>query len=156
MEQFDILIKLRKILRSINLESKRIEKSHGISIPQLLALQYLKSQENYRSTSTNLKKHLNLNASTVTGILKRLEAKNMIVKIPDNADKRSMHVLLTAVGLEFLSNAPTTFQERITRSLSDMDLPTLQSLNRSIDLLIEIMNVDDMDAGQLLITGEIV
>ena len=33
-----IMISIRKIVRAINLESKRIEKDYGLSIPQLLTL----------------------------------------------------------------------------------------------------------------------
>ena len=41
MNFIDILIRLRKIVRSVNLESKRVEKEQGVSIPQLLCLQFL-------------------------------------------------------------------------------------------------------------------
>ena len=38
----DLMISIRKIVRAVNLESKRIEKNHGLSIPQLLTLKFLK------------------------------------------------------------------------------------------------------------------
>ena len=44
MQYIEILVKLRKIIRSINLESKKIEKKFGISIPQLMCLQFLSEQ----------------------------------------------------------------------------------------------------------------
>ena len=67
MTFIDILIKLRKIVRSINLESKRVEKEQGVSIPQLLCLQFLSEQEDYRTNAAKLKTFLNLNASTISG-----------------------------------------------------------------------------------------
>ena len=45
----EILTDIRKIVRSINLESKRIQKDFGVSIPQLLCLSYLSSCEGYQS-----------------------------------------------------------------------------------------------------------
>ena len=72
MTFIDILIKLRKIVRSVNLESKRVEKEQGVSIPQLLCLQFLAEQEDYRTNASKLKTFLNLNASTVSGILKKV------------------------------------------------------------------------------------
>ena len=58
MGYLEVLIKLRKIIRSINLESKRIEKKYSISIPQLLALQYLAQQENFQSSASEMRCYL--------------------------------------------------------------------------------------------------
>ena len=43
----EILLKIRKIVRSINLESKKVQKEYGVSIPQILCLEYLNRSENY-------------------------------------------------------------------------------------------------------------
>ena len=51
---------VRKIVRAVNLESKRIEKNFGISIPQLLTLKYLNESPEYRSTMRNLREVLSL------------------------------------------------------------------------------------------------
>ena len=50
MKYTDILIDLRKILRSINLENKKVEKKYSVSTPQIIVLNYLNEQENYQST----------------------------------------------------------------------------------------------------------
>jgi len=149
MEYFDILIKLRKILRTVNLESKRIEKSHGVSIPQLLVLQFLRENENYCSTASQIKKHINLNASTVSGILSRLNAKGLIVKTLDSQDKRSSQIVLTAKGLEFVSTAPVTMQERLAVKLNNMQDSEISELNRNIDLLITLMDLDSVNEENL-------
>lgn len=73
----DILIKLRRIVRSVNLESKKVEKEQGVSIPQLLCLQFLAEQEDFKTNAAKLKTFLNLNASTVSGIIRRLEKKRI-------------------------------------------------------------------------------
>ena len=38
------MISIRKIVRAINLESKRIEKDYGLSIPHLLTLKFLEEK----------------------------------------------------------------------------------------------------------------
>lgn len=68
MHYREIVTDIRKILRSINLESKRIQKEFGISIPQLLCLTRLGHEEGYQATHKQLTEYLNLNSSTVTGI----------------------------------------------------------------------------------------
>jgi hypothetical protein len=44
----EVMISVRKIVRAINLESKRVEKNLGISIPQLLTLKHLNEQPDYK------------------------------------------------------------------------------------------------------------
>ena len=68
MEVLEILIDIRKIVRSINLESKRVQKDFGISIPQLLCLGHIERAENKVATHKELMELLSLNSSTVTGI----------------------------------------------------------------------------------------
>ncbi|KRO66753.1 MAG: hypothetical protein ABR84_00460 [Cryomorphaceae bacterium BACL21 MAG-121220-bin10] len=68
LDYTDILINIRKIIRSINLESKRIDKQYGISIPQYLCLNFLNTREIFRATAKEISIHLNLNASTVSGL----------------------------------------------------------------------------------------
>ena len=155
MAYFDILIKLRKILRTVNLESKRIEKSYGVSIPQLLILQYLQDQSEFKSTATKIKAYINLNASTVSGILQRLEQKELIVRMANEADKRSSQVILTAKGLKLLSSAPTTMQERLTQKLESMPAEQRMELHKNLDLLIQLMDLQDVDAAPVLFPGEI-
>jgi DNA-binding MarR family transcriptional regulator len=146
----DILIKLRKIVRSINLESKRVEKQFGVSIPQLLCLQFLSKQKEYRANAKQLKEFLNLNASTVSGILSRLEKKGLIAKLPKAADRRITLISLTAKGMELLENAPITFQEKLSEKLQALPPEKIKIIVEGIDLLTQLMEVEDMDASPIV------
>lgn len=154
MEYTDILINIRKIIRSINLESKRIEKENGISIPQYLCLNFLNSREEYRATSKEIGAHLNLNPSTVSGIISRLEKKGYVAKLPNKEDKRSAYIYLTALGEKTVNSIPDLLHEKLTaklKSLSEKDLNELQS---SLALLISFMEVEDIDASPVITPGE--
>lgn len=154
MQYLEILVKLRKIIRSINLESKRIEKQFGISIPQLLCLQYLSEQEDYKTTASRLKEYLKLNASTVSGILTRLEAKSLVARLPNPKDRRATFITLTAKGAELLKDPPTTLQEKLTLRLSKLTPARVASLNEHIDLLVHLMDADDLDASPIITSRE--
>lgn len=154
MEYSDVLINIRKIIRSINLESKRIEKEHGISIPQYLCLNFLSSKKDYRATAKEIGTHLNLNPSTVSGIISRLERKGYLAKLPNTSDKRSTYIYLTAIGDKIVKSIPDLLHEKLTnklKSLSDKDLNELQS---SLALLISFMEVEDVDASPVITPGE--
>jgi len=150
MNFIDILIKLRKIVRSINLESKRVEKEQGVSIPQLLCLQYLADQNEYKTNASKLKTFLNLNASTITGIISRLEKKGLVAKLPNATDKRVTLISLTTGGLDLLQNAPITFQQKLSEKLQALPPEKLKTIIEGIDLLTQLMEVDEMDASPII------
>ena len=154
MEYTDILINIRKILRSINLESKRVQKEHGISIPQYLCLNFLKNQKGYKSTAKEIKNHLNLNASTVTGIISRLEGKGFVAKLPNVGDKRSTDIYLTALGKETVDSIPALLHEKLSVKLKKLPVEDLSKLQDALNLLIEFMGVEDLDASPLIIPDE--
>lgn len=154
MEYADVLINIRKIIRSINLESKRIQKEYGISIPQYLCLNFLNSCEDYRATAKEIGSHLNLNASTVSGIVSRLEKKGYLAKLPNQSDKRSTYIYLTALGEKMVTSMPALLHEKLTKklkSLSDSDLVNLQS---AMELLVSLMGVENVDASPLITPGD--
>jgi DNA-binding MarR family transcriptional regulator len=155
LKYIEILIKLRKIIRSINLESKKVEKELGISIPQLLVLQYLSNQNDYRAFAKDIKEYINLNASTVSGIISRLESKALVAKSPKPSDKRAIYIILTAKGADLLYNSPPTLQEKLSQRLKKLKPKQIEELDRNIELLTIIMDVDDMDAAPLLTIEEI-
>jgi DNA-binding MarR family transcriptional regulator len=154
LKYIEILIKLRKIIRSINLESKKIEKELGISIPQLLVLKYLSDQNDYRAFAKDIKGYINLNASTVSGIISRLESKALVAKSPKPNDKRAIYIILTAKGADLLYKYPPTLQEKLSKRLKKLTPEQIEELDRNIELLTFIMDVEDMDAAPLITIKE--
>jgi len=154
MEYTEILINIRKIIRSINLESKSIEREFGISIPQYLCLNFLRKSETYRATATEIGLHLNLNASTVTGIVSRLEKKGYVARLLNPEDKRSSFIYLTALGDKIIKTIPNLLQDKLTLKLQELQPEELQQLQNSLALLVKFMGVEDLDASPLLTPDE--
>lgn len=154
MEYTEILINIRKIIRSINLESKGIEREFGISIPQYLCLNFLATTETYRATATEIGLHLNLNASTVTGIVSRLEKKGYVARLINPEDKRSSFIYLTALGDKIIQTIPNLLQDKLTLRLQELKSQELKQLQNSLDLLVKFMGVEDLDASPLLTPEE--
>lgn len=154
MEYTEILINIRKIIRSINLESKSIEREFGISIPQYLCLNFLRTSETYRATATEIGLHLNLNASTVTGIVSRLEKKGYVARLLNPEDKRSSFIYLTALGDKIIKTIPNLLQDKLTLKLQELQPEELQQLQNSLALLVKFMGVEDLDAPPLLTPEE--
>jgi DNA-binding MarR family transcriptional regulator len=155
MQYLEILVKLRKIIRSINLESKKIQKEYGISIPQLLVIQYLSEQRDNKASAKDIKNYINLNASTVSGIVHRLEEKGLVARLPNLNDKRGMFIKLTPKAAELLKESPTTLQEKMSNRLKTLSADQIKELNSSIEILTRLMDAEDVDAAPLITINEI-
>ncbi|MCB9224433.1 MAG: MarR family transcriptional regulator [Crocinitomicaceae bacterium] len=154
MDYTDILIPIRKIVRSINLDSKKIQKECGLSIPQILALTFLSRAENYKCTQLELRKFLELNSSTVTGIVARLEKKGYLAKLPSQGDKRATQLSLTSSGAEILKKAPPLLQEQLVLKLSQLTADKIKIIQNGLELLVEALGAEDLDAGPILTIPE--
>ncbi|MFT4667395.1 MAG: DNA-binding MarR family transcriptional regulator [Ulvibacter sp.] len=142
MKYIEILIKTRQILRSVNLETKRIQKEHGISIPQLLCLNFLNDRKNYPTSHKEIKDFLKLNASTVTGIISRQVEKGLIARLPKQQDKRVGLVILTAKGAELLEKIPEPLHEQLSIKLKQFSPQKLQKLEESFETIIAFLEIE--------------
>lgn len=154
MEYTEVLITIRKILRSINLESKRIEKEHGISTPQYLCLNFLNKQSEYKATAKEIGNHLNLNPSTVSGIISRLEGKGYVAKLPNQGDRRSVYIFLTALGEKAVNAIPDLLHEKLSKKLKDLPEEELVKLQEALSLVVHFMEVEGVDASPLIVSDD--
>lgn len=154
MDYTEILANIRKIVRSINLESKRIEKEHGISIPQLLTLKFLKEQPNFQSSQKGIKDYLQLNASTVSGIINRLEKKGLIAKLPKQKDRRVSVITITAKGADLIDKTPEPLHDIFIQKLEKLPLEKVAALENAFQMIIDLFNLDEVVDAAPIITAE--
>lgn len=151
MDQYMLILeKIRRIVRSINLESKRIQKAHGISIPQLLCLNFLNHQTDFKASHKEIKNFLQLNASTLTGIVNRLEKKGYVARLPKKDDKRVEYIIITGRGSELLENIPEPLHEKLSERLQKLSSRELQQLIHSFDMIINLLDLENVNASAIL------
>ncbi len=146
----EIMSSVRKIVRAVNLESKRVEKTFGISIPQLLTLKFLNEEVGYKSSMKAIKEMLSLNASTVTGIVDRLEQKGFVARLPDPKDKRSTPIVLTSKGSGLLINTKESLHEKISKNLDKISEEEYQDILVSFETIINFLNIEPLDASPII------
>lgn len=150
MEYTDILINIRKILRSLNLESKKIQKEQGVSIPQLMCLDFLGGKDNFRSTQIEIARYLNLNASTMSGIVKRLESKGFVARLPNPEDKRTVFISLTANGAKLLEASPQLLHKRLSKKLEKLPQQQVEKINNALKILVESLEIQELSASPII------
>jgi DNA-binding MarR family transcriptional regulator len=150
MEYTDILINIRKILRSLNLESKKIQKEYGVSIPQLMCLDYLGDKEDYRSTQGSIARYLNLNSSTMSGIIDRLEIKGYVARLPNPDDKRTVYISLTSKGARLLDTSPQLLHHQLSKRLEKLPENKIREINDALIILVQSLNIEEIQASPLI------
>jgi len=150
MDTTEILIKIRRIVRSIDIESKKIQKEYGVSIPQVLCLSFLHESASYQATQGEIRKFLNLNSSTVSGIINRLEKKGLLARLPKSGDKRVVNIALTSAGDKLLSAIPSLLHEQLSEKLQKLNEPDLAKVEDSLEILVQLLEIEQVEASPLI------
>ncbi len=150
MDATEILIKIRKIVRSIDIESKKIQKEYGVTIPQVLCLNFLNNSPSYQTTQSEIKKFLNLNSSTVSGIIDRLEKRGYLARLPKSGDKRIANIALTSSGEELLSTIPPLLHEQLSTKLQSLDESEIRKVESSLETLVQLLDIEQLEASPLI------
>ncbi len=144
------MIRIRKIVRAIHLESKKIQKDYGVSIPQLLCLQYLDSKNDKQANLKEIASFLHLNSSTVSGIIDRLQDRALAVRLPKQGDRRTTLIALTSKGEKVLKNTPALLQDRLNQHLLSAPESEILAQIFALDQIIAILGIENVEAAPML------
>jgi len=148
-----ILRSLRRITRAIDLHSRQLAKEYKLTAPQLVCLRYLFN--NGKSMPSMLAREVALSQATVTGILDRLEARELVTRQRDTADKRRVIVALTGEAREVVVTAPLPLQQRFAARLRGLPEAEQHRIAGVLDEIVEMMEAEDLEASPVLSAGPI-
>jgi len=143
----------RRIIRAIDIHSRRLATDHQITGPQLLCLNFV--IEEGTVTATQLSQLVHLSTSTIVGILDRLEQKGLIHRERDAKDRRVVRVTATDSGRELITHAPSPLQDTMVRALQRLSPLEQSTIALSLERVVELMEAEDIDAAPVLETGAI-
>jgi DNA-binding MarR family transcriptional regulator len=148
----DILAALRRIIRAIDLQSRQLVRSHGLTGPQALLLKEITLAEGI--TVGQLAERVSLSQATVTDILLRLERRGLIERQRAQDDKRRVLVRITAEGKVLMKRSIPLLQESFVTRLNQMQPWEQTQLLASLQRLAEMMNVETLDNGDTFKTTD--
>lgn len=148
-----VLQAIRRIIRGVDLHSRRLAAEHDITGPQLLCLGAIR--ENEPATATVLARAIHLSPSTVIGILDRLEAKGLIVRERETRDRRIVRVSLTGAGRTLVESSPSPLQDRLATAMRALPETELASMAASLERIVELMEVGHLEAAPILELGPV-
>jgi len=144
----DVLVALRRIIRATDIQSKRIAKSSGLTIPQVMVLRSIGSLGDV--TVKRLSAEVSLSQATVTTILNRLEARGLVVRVRSTADKRIVNARLLPEGESVLQSVPALLHDQFIDRFDKLPAEEQEALVETLSKLAEMMDAGAIDAAPML------
>lgn len=152
-DQDAVLVALRRIIRATDQNSKRLGRSTGLTVPQIVLLRAIDSHP--EATQGFLTGQVSLSPATVSTILDRLEERGLIHRTRNNRDKRMVNVSLSAEGRRLLAGAPQPLQEEFRARFNNLPAAQQHLIVQALDNVATMMDAHDIDAAPMLTLGNI-
>lgn len=146
----EVLRSLRRIFHAVDRHS-RLARQYGLTEPQAICLNAVK-----RAGEVNpgqLARSVSLSPPTVTGILDRLERRDLVKRERIARDKRQVTVRLTHAGEKLLEQSPPSLQEQFKKRLSALPGCDQRRIAEALEEVVRLMEAEDIDAAPLLARG---
>ena len=150
----EVLSAIRRVIRAVDLHSRKLHERCGLTGPQLVALHEVVRLEN--ASAGALARAINLSQSTVTGILDRLEKRQLISRERSGTDRRTVTVSITPTGLAVLEKAPSLLQERFCNEFQKLEEWEQTQMLATLQRLASMMQIEELEAAPVLVPGAVV
>ena len=147
-----VLKSLRRVIRAVDLYSRKLVKETGLSTPQLICMRQLAKAGELQTS--HLAKAVNLSAPTVCGILDRLEQRGLVLRTRHADDRRRVFVRLSASGQETVNSAPPALHDSFLFKLRALPVDQQSEISATLTKLVSMMAATDLDAAPILMPGE--
>ena len=117
--EWQIVASIRRIVRAIDLHSRHLAEEFGLTGPQLSVLQAASRLES--ATPGAIAREVRLSPATVTGIVSRLERRDLLRRSRGQVDRRTVRLELTDEGRRMIADAPSLLQDRFREELAHLE-----------------------------------
>ncbi len=146
-----ILRAIRRIIRSVDIYSSKLATGYGVTVPQLTCL--LRVVDTGSLTLKGLAQEVDLSASTLVGIIDRLEAKGLVRRERSRTDRRQVLISATEAGVVLASSSPPLLQDRLAAALQTLPESQQAAIAVSLERIVDLMQIRQVTASPILDTG---
>jgi len=130
----ELAAEIGSLLGDLAVRSKRslrpLVEAEGVTMPQAMLLQALQ-RVGGRQSARELGRECHMLASTVTGVIDRLEAAGLVQRERDSRDRRIVWVVPTAEGEELVGRLPSFF-EHLGKAFTALPARELEQMRESL------------------------
>ncbi len=140
-ETLQFMQRMWELVHALDVRSKRMVKAIGVTGPQRLVIRIIGQKPNQTASqiATTLGKH----PSTLTGVLARLQERNMITREADAADRRRARFALTPAGKKIDKLQKGTVEAAVRRAMSRSPEGHIEHMRETLALLVEELERND-------------
>lgn len=135
---------IRRIVSLIYYNSRSMVKKYGVTGPQSMLIKLLYASDEALS-SAELARRMNVTPSNITGIIDRLEEKEIVVRIRKPDDRRISLIELTEKGKDFGEKLPDLIEEKLMDGLSNLSSTEVYGIYMAIDQIVNIIGEEKID-----------
>jgi len=146
-----ILVSLCRIIRAVELYSRRLMDEHGLTGPQLATLREIARAGGLGGVE--LAEALQVSQPTITGIIDRLENRGLVVRSRNGRDRRTVQITVTEKGRQLADQAPPLLQERFCEELTKLQKWEQSMHLANLQRVAAMMNASNLDATPHLVSG---
>ncbi|MCC6696766.1 MAG: MarR family transcriptional regulator [Candidatus Hydrogenedentes bacterium] len=146
-----LLRALRRIIRAVDIHSRKLSVHYKITTPQLLTL--LCIIEDGPVAPSEIARRVQLSSSTIVGILDRLEAKGLVRRQRSTKDRRLVYLEATETGVHVGRSAPSPLQDALVEKLAKLSRADQLQIVQSVERIVDMMEAQQIDAAPILDVG---
>ncbi|MGE0871669.1 MAG: MarR family winged helix-turn-helix transcriptional regulator [Kofleriaceae bacterium] len=152
----EILRSIRQVIRGISIHSKQLFREVGLTVPQMVCLRAIFDLETAHEEVTvmHVSQRVQLSPPTVSRIVDRLAAADLVTRARSSTDRRKVLMALTPTGLERIQTSPSPLQETFLHGLATLPPEDRLELLAAVRRIAVLMNAADLDAAPLLTPGD--
>lgn len=138
----EIVYSIRRLMQAGELYTKELNKIYNVSSAQLNCLLIL--HESGPLSLSQIAKLMMVNSSTITGIIDRLEQKDLVKRMRISTDRRIITIELSNNGKVLAQNAPPPIQHKLFDGLSKLSEKEIKKIAESLLKLTDMLDVQDL------------
>jgi len=148
----DIVWAIRRLVRAVYLDTSKMSRQYGITGSQSMVLRVL--IHNGPLSSADLSRRLYVTPSNITGVIDRLEKKDLVERIKKASDRRVSLITLTEAGIEKSKSLPDPVEQRFISELADLEPEHVQLLGVAMRQILNLMDTKGIEEAPLDIANE--
>lgn len=154
MDRIDTsLIALRRILRATEMFGRELAQSAGLTAVQFRVLQVV--AETGQTTAKEISTRMRVSQATVTALVDKLVARQMVVREKSQTDRRQTNIVVTDLGRRTIEQAPDPLQQRYVRRFKELQDWEQAMIVAALERVATMLDAEDMDASPVLHTGDL-
>ncbi len=137
-ESIEVARLFQEVMGLFRHSMKKVINETGMSMPQGMIMGLL--GHNKKMKVTELSKHLSLSNSTVSGLIDKLEAQEMVIRERSKEDKRVVYVSISPKFEELYKNFHKEIEKNIENILSRGNTEELNKIFEGLYILRKLLN----------------